>query len=302
MDNFVIRWYNQNRKMIWLIILTIIGVIALIQTLNNYYKNNPKDESSSTNSTTTYNKSNYSVVSRENINETTSEKSNNLIETFFDYCNSGKIENAYNLISIECKEELYPTVDEFKTKYYNRIFTEKKSYDDILWISSRGRNVYRVKIMADLLSSGQKDNMPIEDYYTITSENGQYKLSISSYIGKEEINVSKTQNNITVNIIAKKMYMDYEIYEIEVSNNIGSVLIFNTKKNSDSIYLQDENELKYIAFLNEILESKFKIQNASSKILEIKFNRGYKPTIDIEKIIFDDINSKGKKENIEIEI
>ena len=302
MDNFVIRWYNQNRKMICLVILTIIGVIALIQTLNNYYKNNPKDESSSTNSTTTYNKSNYSVVSRENIDETISEKSNNLIETFFGYCNSGKIENAYNLISTECKEELYPTVDEFKTRYYNKIFTEKKSYDDILWISSRGRNVYRVKIMADLLSSGQKDNMPIEDYYTITSENGQYKLSISSYIGKEEINVSKTQNNITVNIIAKKMYIDYEIYEIEVSNNTGSELIFNTKKNSDSIYIQDENELKYIAFLNEILESKFKIQNGSSKILEIKFNRGYKPTIDIEKVIFEGIENRGKIENIEVEI
>ena len=41
--NILIRWYNQNRRMIWITVFTIIAVIALVQTLNNYYKNNTKE-------------------------------------------------------------------------------------------------------------------------------------------------------------------------------------------------------------------------------------------------------------------
>lgn len=302
MDNFIVRWYNQNRKMIWIVVLTIIAVIGIIQSLNNYYKNNPKDKSSSTNSTTTYNTNNYSVITQEKIDETTSEESSDLIEDFFKFCNNGQIQNAYKLLSTECKEELYPTIDDFKTKYYNKIFIERKSYDSMLWITTRTRHTYRVQIMADLLATGQKDNMPIEDYYTIIYENGDYKLNISSFIGKEDINSYKTQNKITVNIVSKKMYIDYEIYEIEVKNNTGTKLIFNTKENTNSIYIQDENELKYIAFLNEVADSELEILNGITKTLKIKFNRGYKPTINIEKIVFEDISSNGKIENIEIEL
>ena len=57
--NILIRWYNQNRKMLWIVVLTIIGVFALIQVLNSYYKNNTKEKSSSASSTTTYNAPNY---------------------------------------------------------------------------------------------------------------------------------------------------------------------------------------------------------------------------------------------------
>lgn len=301
--NRIISWYNQNRKIIWIVVLTIIAVIALIQSLNNYYKSNTKDESSSTNnSTTTYNTDNYSVVTQKKINDTTSEKSSDLIKDFFDYCNNGKIEDAYSLLSTDCKEELYPTVDDFKQKYYNTIFTEKRSYDTELWITTSRRNTYRVEIMADLLATGQKEYMPIEDYYTITYEDGEYKLSISNYIGKENINVSKTQNNITVNIVSKKVYKDYEIFEVEVKNNTGSKLIFNTKENANSIYEQDGNELKYIAFLNEIPDSELEISNGFTKILELKFNRGYNPTISIKKVIFQDISINNSEQTQEIEI
>lgn len=304
--NRIIRWYNQNRKTIWIVMLTFIAVIALIQTLNNFYKNKTKDEtSSSTNvSATTSNKDNYSVVTRQEINESTSNNSENLIKKFFDYCNSGDIENAYNLLSSDCKEELYPTIDDFKQNYYNVIFTEKKSYESLLWINTANKNTYRVQIMADLLSTGEQEYMPIEDYYTVIYENGGYSLSINNYISKQDINASKTQNGITINVKSKEIYKEYELYEIEVKNNTKGKIIFNKKENTKSMYLQDENGLNYIAFLNEIPDSELEISSGFAKELKIKFNRGYKPTIDITKIVFEDINvmKDNEIENIEIDI
>lgn len=302
MDNIIVRWYNQNRKIIWTVVLTIVGVIALIQTLNNYYKDNPEDDSSSTNnSTTAYNTNNYSVTTREEINETTSKKSIDLIKDFVDYCNSQEIDSAYKLLSTQCKEELYPTIDDFKTKYYNRIFTEQKTCNSTLWITASTAHTYRIEIMPDLLATGKKDNMPIEEYYTIIYEDGEYKLNISGFIGKEDINISETKNNVTINIISKTIYMDYELYEIQILNNTGSKLIFNTKENLESVYIQDENGLKYIAFLNEIPNSELEILTGVTKALEIKFNRGYKPSIDIIGIVFEDIKSGTDMQKIEIE-
>ena len=300
--NNIRMWYSKHRRAIWIPILIIIVSIVFMESWNSNYKKVAKDKSSSTNSATTYNTTNYSVVSNEKIDDNVSKKSANVIEDFFRLCNEANVEEAYKLLSVDCKEELYPTIQDFITKYYNRIFTEKRSYDSILWIANSSQNTYKVQIMKDLLSTGQKDSMPIEDYYTIINEKGQYKLNISSYIGKKDINISNTQNNITVSIIAKKMYMDYEIYEIKVENKTGNDLIFNTKENTKSMYIQDENELKYIAFLNEIADSEFEVINGSAKTFEIKFNRGYKPTINIQKIVFEDIKINEQIVNMEIDI
>ncbi len=301
--NKITRWYNQNKRIFWIVLLIIVGSILLTQVLNNYYKNKRKSEGSSTNiSTTPYNTNNYSIVTQEKINESISEQSSNLIKEFLDYCNNGKVEEAYNLLSTDCKEELYSTIDEFKTKYYNRIFTEKKSYDSTLWINTNASNTYRIQIMSDLLATGESEYMPIEDYYTIINENEEYKLNISRYIGKQVLGISKTQNDITINVISRKLYMDYEKYEISVQNNTGSKLIFNTKQNSNSIYLQDENELKYIAFLNEITDSELMILNGSNKDITIKFNRGYKPNTNIRNIVFEDISINGEIKTIIVSI
>ena len=301
--NIIIRWYNQNRNIIWITVLTVVGVIALIQTLNGFYKNNTKEESSSTNiSTTTYNNPNYSVVSKTEINKTTSENSQSIIKSFFDYCNNGKIEEAYNLLSEDCKKELYPNVNIFREQYYNRIFTESKMYNRTLWISDGNKNTYRLEIIGDILATGNKEAMPIAEYYTVVYENEEYKLNVSNYIGEEEINISKTQDNITIAILSKQSYIDYEKYEIEVKNGTLARITLNTKDNTDSMYIQDENGLKYIAFLNEISEYDLEISRGLTKTYNIKFNRGYKPTINLEKIIFEDIKIGQANELSKIEI
>lgn len=299
----IIRWYNQNRQTFWITILIVIGAVGLIHTLNNYYKNNTKEESSSTNvSTTTYNTPNYSVITQEKINVTNSENSETIIKSFFEYCNNGKIEEAYSILSQDCKEELYPNMNDFKQKYYNNIFTESKMYNSTLWISNANKNTYRLEITGDILATGKKENMPIEEYYTIIYENGEYRLNINSYIGKEELNVSRTQNDISITILSKKSYIDYEIYEIKVENGTQGNIIFNTKEDINSIYIEDENELKYISFLNEISEYDLQILRGDTKTYDIKFNRSYRPNIKIKKAVFDNIKIVQNNEIIKSEI
>lgn len=293
-------WYNKNREKIWIAIIMFAVVIALTQTLNKYYKDNPKEKDSYSN--TIYNTDTYSVITKKEINESSAKESINLINYFMKFCNNGQPEEAYKLLSLDCKEELYPTIDTFITKYYNKVFTEKKSYDYMLWIVGSESYTYRVEIISDILATGKKDDMPTEDYFTIVAENGQNKLNISRYIGKEDINLVQEQDNITITILSKIQYMDYEKYKISVLNNTGSKLVFNKKENLNSIYIQDENNVEYVAFLNEIPSTQFEIPSGAVNTLEIKFNRGYKPTIDVENIVFEDVYTNMNSKTIKVEI
>lgn len=303
--NILIRWYNQNRKMLWIVVITIIGVFALIQALNSYYKNNTKEGSSSANnSTTTYNTPNYSVVTKKEINNSVSEASQDIIKNFFDYCNNNKIGEAYNLLSEDCKNELYPNINEFKQKYFDIVFTNTKTYSSNLWITNANKNTYRLEIHGDILSTGKKDEMPIEEYYTVIYENGKYVLNINGYIGKEDINVSKVQEGIEITVLSKQVYMEYEKYLVKVKNNLEESIMLNTKQNAGSMYIEDENHLKHIAFLNEISDYNLNVLSGFTKETNIRFNRTYKPNIKINKIVFDDIkigqDSKTKKVEIDI--
>lgn len=303
--NILIRWYNQNRKMLWIVVLTIIAIFALIQGLNSYYKNNTKEKSSSAgNSTTTYNAPNYSVVSQKEISTTVSENSQAIIKTFFDYCNNNNIQEAYNLLSKDCKEELYPNINEFKRKYFDIVFTNKKTYNNKLWISNNNKNTYRIEIYGDLLSTGEKEEMPIEDFYTVIYEDGQYSLNIKGYIGKENINISKAQEGITVTILSKQVYMEYEKYKVEVKNNSKEDVMLNTKENASSMYIEDKNNVKHIAFLNELSSQDLSILSGFTNEINIRFNRTYKPNISIEKIVFDNIKigQESKTRRIEVDI
>lgn len=302
--NILVRWYNQNKRMIWIVSLTIIGVFALIQALNSYYKNNTKEKSSSAGSTTTYNAPNYSIITEKEIDNDVSENSQAIIKNFFDYCNNSKITEAYNLLSDDCKKELYPNINEFKQKYFDIVFTNTKTYSSNLWISKDNKNTYRLEIHGDILGTGKKDEMPIEEYYTVIYENGKYSLNIRGYIGKENINISKSQSGINISILSKQIYMEYENYFLEVKNSSGTGIVLNTKQDINSLYLEDENDVKHIAFLNEISDYDLNIQNGFTKKYSIRFNRTYKPNINIKKVVFDNvkIGQDSKMQKIEVEI
>ena len=122
----IVSWYNRNRKKIWTSILAII-IISLIayglinMTTNNSTSTRPTSErqidTNSLNSVIL--ESEKSVISGQSIN--IDEKEMSAIDDFISNCNSGKIAEAYSLISNECKEEMYPEINNFEEFYYKPV-------------------------------------------------------------------------------------------------------------------------------------------------------------------------------------
>lgn len=284
--NRFIRWYNKNRKVIWLTIVISIIAISIPRALNEYVKSK-NDVSSSINNTTTYSNSNYSIISGETVKEETNKENTSIINTFIEYCNDGKIKEAYDILSDECKNILYPTQEDFETKYYNNIFQNKKTYDIQAWFSATGYYTYKINLKEDILSTGNVDSTSIEDYYTIVYEDNTYRLNINSYIGNIEINKFNETDEIKISVLSKDIFMDYEIYNINVENRTGKSILLDSLESTKNMYLEDSGELHYDAYSHELVAEELRVRGGKS--ISIKFNKKYTTERKIERIIFSDI-------------
>lgn len=285
--NRLIRFYNQNRYMIWISILILIAIITIIQILNKFaFEKKYEEDSSSENKivATTINK-NYSVITGKEVNSEVSD----IIEQFIDYCNNKEIEKAYELLSEDCKETLYPSVKDFQQKYYNNIFTEKKSYLYQAWIEGNQSYTYKVDFVDDMLATGEASKTSISDYYTVVKNNNRYELNINKFIGIVNINTAQELNKIKIDVIRKRVYMNYEIYELAISNALNNEIKLDNLKKTKTVYLEDENEQKYYWYSHEMLEDDVLIRNGERKNIEIKFNKEYQPKIEIQRVVFSKI-------------
>ena len=285
--NKFIRWYNRNRKIFWLIIVISIIVINIPRALNQYAKNNKKDVSSSINNTTTYDNKKYSIISEETIEDKKSTEFSNIIDEFIELCNNKNAEEAYKLISNECKEKIYPTLEDFINNYYNKIFENKKTYSIQLWVASGSHYTYKVNLKEDILASGNVNSASIEDYYTIINEDNAYKLNINNYIGNEEIDKFKELEEVKITVLSKDIFMEYEIYNIEVENKTRNSILLDLLEKTDNMYLEDEGNLHYYAYNHEMVKEELRVKG--KKKISIKFNKKYSTERKIERIVFSDI-------------
>ncbi len=195
----LLRFYNQNRGMIIAIIGTIALIIIIIQILNSLVKQKRDNEkqnvianqaNSSTNSTT-ISPSNTSVINGKTVKDI--ENDNLIIKQFVEYCNEGKIENAYNMLSNACKERIYPSLERFKTMYVDRNFSINRMYSLENWYSTQSFATYYIKYTEDVLATGNVNaSNTLADYITIAKSEGQEGLNISGYIGYKERNKPET--------------------------------------------------------------------------------------------------------------
>lgn len=299
------KYYQDNKEKIWKVILIVALIIAILQVLNyitkkknenllNTSKNNA-DNNILNNSTFV---SNTSSVTGKTISDTEIKKAENIINEFVNYCNEKELEKAYNLLSNKCKEKLYSTLEEFTNNYYSNIFKTEK----IITIENWHGDTYKVRYIDDLLSKGENNlGEEKQDYITIVYENEEEKININSYIENTKINKSNDSNNILVSVISKDIFMDYEIYDIEITNNSPNTIMLDPLTSTKTIFLKDNNDIKYVSYSHELRESDLKIKSGVTRKIQIKFTNSYSSSTDIKSLNFTKVilDYKESGENIE---
>ncbi len=284
----LIRFFNQNRKKIIKIILIIVFIIGVIQVLNFISK---RQNTSNVENIMTQNInygdeviSSKSPVTGKSVSKTDLKNASNIIKQFIDYCNNGDLESAYNLLTDECKEEMYPTLNDFKNIYFNYTFGgEKKTYTIENWLD----NVYQVRITGDILSTGKIDNtVTKQDYVTIVEQDDGYKLNINSYVGRSKPNKVTKIDDIKVTVTQVDSYMDHKEYNLIVENNSSNDILLDTGDDTKSIFLLDTNDKKTYFLSNEIISNQLIVQSKYKTSLKIKFANAYASSNSLKNIVF----------------
>ena len=220
--NRMFRLYNQNRKEFWTVILSIIFIFILIQLFNYLARmKNQQRREEVTKDEIRYENQSKSIISGGSVSEGKRATYGSLIEEFLENCIKGNVDEAYQALSTQCKEELYPNIESFQNLYWNRNFANKKTYTFQSW-NSNNTDTYIVKLYDDVLSTGySKQKGYIEDYYTIIKEDGIPKLNISSYIKQEEINQEKEEQGIKVTVEKVDIFKEFYRYKIKFSINLN---------------------------------------------------------------------------------
>ena len=298
--------YHNNKTKIWLILGIIIFVYVIIRMFNaQIKKENEEKINNGTNQnfqvTTYLPSSQTSVMTNSSTTKENLKKDTEIIKNFIDFCNDNNIEEAYNLLSQQCKDELYKNINDFYNKYYKNIFNEKRSYDIENWASSKNIT-YKVKYLNDIMSLGTVNDEYIEEYITVVTENNEKKLNINQFIGKEELNLKMETDNLNSTVVNKYVYYDYEEYEIIFENNTDKNIILDTKENTESVYIEDTKDVKYTWFGNEVPNSYLNLNSGESKRLRLKFNEIYTGKKTDSTIYLTDVNIDGQEEKATIKI
>lgn len=295
----IIFWYNQNKKKILGVLGTAVIVVVTVQSIKWTIIHNQNNQLEKITGTVKNEKSNFNAIELNSDKSsltskeitTTQKKLLNTIDKFVEYCNNSQISEAYNLLTDECKKEMYPQIDNFKEQYYNNIFSgEEKIISVENWIG----NIYKVKFSENALSTGKynTDNI-INDYITIvTNEEGNAKLNINGYIEKKDIkNKQAEQNGIGIKVLEEHQYIDYDTYVFEITNNSKQTILLNDIRSEDinnqnTMYLEDKNGIKYTAYLHELSYAEMKILPGERRNISIKYYNKYSSSKEITSVVF----------------
>ncbi len=291
----IISWYNRNRKKVFITII-FVGIVAILifTLLRSAYRNlvnrqeetivEPNINTEALNSIAM--SDNKSVIGAGSI--TSTQKELTVLDEFISYCNSGKIQEAYSLLSDECKQEMFSDVNIFKKNYYDNLFNGKtKNVKIENWI----KDIYMLYIREDALATGKysEDESTTETITIVKDKEGNPKLNINNYIGRNVINKSINKNNLSIKLIQSDSYMDYEYYTFEIKNNTRGTVTLCDVEDDDSTYLIDRNGLKYTGYMHELSQLQLVATSGETKIVRIKYFNQFSSSRKIKKLVLKNV-------------
>lgn len=306
----LLSYWNQNKRKILITIAVIALIIIIIQIANTMIKEQNKKESNNqigqnivANDIT---KPSESVISDDKLTEKETKENSDFIAQFVNYCNQHKIEEAYNLLTDDCKAELYPTKEIFVSNYINQIFGEQVNYELQLWYTASNCYTYRITYNKGnlLQTGGQTSTGNFLDYITIIKQNGEYKLNINKFIRKETLNKQGSNSGIEIDISSKSIYVEYEIYNITIQNNTQKTILLNDGTNANNFSLIGTNNSTFSSVISELPVSSLTLEPQYRKTINVKFNKVYMSVskldyMQITNIYLDKEQYDTKQENVE---
>ena len=276
-SNFI----RNNRRKIIVVIFVFFFVIVL-----NYYLGHRKVNVSVN---TTYTPHELVMSdSRETVPEKDREPIEKLIDDFVNYCNKKEYKNAYELLSSDCKENLFDNNEDNFKIYVDEVFPNEKIYSlQSYSIINNDFFIYNIKILNNVLASGLtgEEFTFYEEKYGIQKNEDSYKLTIGNYMGKEELKKVAEDDNLKIRVTEKTMYYGQEIYTVKITNKTEHSIVMKDNYEEEEIFatVGSDRRTPYNSDLYIVLKP------GETNEYKLYFNKFYDESNDASNITFNSI-------------
>lgn len=230
-------FFRRNKK----IIVFALLLWLIVMFINNFFKNNTYQEFERT----TYKEHEAVMNTGVKVPEPLQKTINETIDKYFNYCNNKQYEEAFAMISDECKAIYFPTLLDFK-KYINTIFDENKIYYLQNFSNYKGKYIYRMRIMEDLMATGLTGSEFLyfyEEKIVMEEEkDGKVSLSVRQFIDSELLEEVYEDEYVKMWIDKKDVFYEEEIYHIKVKNKTLNTVVLADTQEKNEVLLQVGSE------------------------------------------------------------
>ena len=179
------------------------------------------------------------------------------------------------MLTQECKNAMFPTVEDFENIYIKNMFKTEKEYDFGKWYTNGNKTTYIVTLYENMLATGNSDNIAQEYFTLIQKDDGNYEINVNSYIYGENRNIETTERNITFKIGQVDVYNEYEEAQIIVTNNTSKKICLTGNKYNKNIYLENTSGTIYSSIYSEFDNDEIVIQPNTTRNFKVRFNKTY---------------------------
>lgn len=280
--------YQKIKGKINLVLLFILIVLLIGIIISTLFNKDSEEENMVAENTSSY-RPHETVISGDDVEDTNYEKEESMINTFVEYCNNGQVAEAYNMLSSDCKEVLYPTQADFEQNYYQQIFSSKKICNLQSWINEDNYTVYRVRFIDDIMSTGNyEESDKYQDYITVIDEEDKQYISINKYVIKEEIQEAEIETDeMYIQVQSMEQYIDYVEYTFSVKNKSDKTIIMDTLEDiSDTMYITTKTNKKRSSNSTNLSILDLKIDPYNTEKIKIRYNKSLGANDDDAEIHF----------------
>lgn len=247
-----IRDFYQKYKVIIFVVLIIWTTIFII---NQFLK---EDKNKNTAPSTTYTPHVSIMDNSEEVPQKLQQPIESLIDKYFNYCNNGEYENAYNMLSDECKNNYFTTQNGFE-QYIKQIFGNGGKIYNIQDYSNLNKTyIYNIRILDNILANGTTTGYGYyEEKITIKGDKeDNLKLNIGNFIEQENMNIFAEDDYLRIEILGKTVNYDTETYKVKITNKseYPIVLANNREEFEIGIYIGDQTRAVNLPVANISLD------------------------------------------------
>lgn len=275
-------FFRKNKKKIYIAIVIIVVIIILnIEVGRRLDSQAPKI--------------NYEphtpIVSGKETPKEVQDDVEEKIEEYCKYCNNKEYENAYAMLTDECKEYVFEDdIENFK-KYIDYIFNGNKVYSIQDYSNKDNVYVYNLTISADLMATGMNTedskSMYIDKVVFIKDDNNT-KFSVKGFIKSEDMDCLGEDDYMKISIYKKITYYDKVTYKMQITNKTTYPIVIANEKEKSEVLLSlggDNRGMVLDNYRNDFIIARVGLKNLS----EMTFNKYYDESKKETAIIFNKI-------------